>query len=237
MTSKNKSSLANTLKLSSAIIISLAFLQGCTDGGPNNSPVNELPDNGGGNNYSGPPPATDDVQRFQTHFWNNVLDKCGNCHNEGGQSPTFARQDDVNLAYAEANTVADLNSPVDSRLVVKVGGGHNCWLSSNQACADTMTSYISNWAGDTASATTEIVLTDPPTLSDPGATKTFPDDPALFQSTVYPLLEQYCAGCHADSASTPISPFFASSDINTAYSAAKSKINLDTPADSRLWFV
>lgn len=233
MTSKNKSSLANTLKLSSAIIISLAFLQGCTDGGPNNSPVNELPDNGGGNNYSGPPPATDDVQRFQTHFWNNVLDKCGNCHNEGGQSPTFARQDDVNLAYAEANTVADLNSPVDSRLVVKVGGGHNCWLSSNQACADTMTSYISNWAGDTASATTEIVLTDPPTLSDPGATKTFPDDPALFQSTVYPLLEQYCAGCHADSASTPISPFFASSDINTAYSAAKSKINLDTPADSR----
>lgn len=233
MTSFNKSSIANTLKLSSAIILSLAFLQGCTDGGPSNSPVNELPDNGGGNNYSGPPPATDDVQRFQTHFWNNVLDKCGNCHNEGGQSPTFARMDDVNLAYAEANTVADLNSPVDSRLVEKVGGGHNCWLSSNQACADTMTSYIANWAGDTASATTEIVLTDPPTLSDPGATKTFPDDPSLFQSTVYPLLEQYCSGCHADSASTPISPFFASSDINTAYSAAKSKINLDTPADSR----
>ncbi len=226
-------SFTDLIRKSSVIALSVLALQACTGGGPANDQINEQPDDGGGTNYSGPPPATEDVQRFQTHFWNNVIDKCGDCHNAGGQSPTFARVDDVNLAYAEANTVADLQSPVDSRLVEKVGGGHNCWLSSLQACADTMTSYISNWAGDSASATTEIVLTDPPSLDEPGATKSFPESPALFESTVYPLLTDYCSGCHTDSASTPISPYFASSDVSTAYSAAQSKINLDTTEDSR----
>ncbi|NVJ49676.1 MAG: LamG domain-containing protein [Gammaproteobacteria bacterium] len=215
------------------VALTVALLSACTGGGPENSPVNQNSGNNNGSNYSGPPPQTDDVQRFQTYFWNNVLDKCGDCHNEGGQSPTFARQDDINLAYAEANTVADLSSPADSRLVIKVGSGHNCWLPDNQACADTMTSYITNWAGDQANSSTEIVLTDPPNLNDPGATKNFPEDPALFQTYVYPLLTQYCADCHRESAATPISPFFASNDIDVAYAAAQSRMNLDTPADSR----
>ena len=47
----------------------------------------------------------------------------------------FARSDDVNLAYAAANTVVTLTSPEDSVMVIKVGGGHNCWLSSNSTCA------------------------------------------------------------------------------------------------------
>ncbi|MEE4246957.1 MAG: LamG domain-containing protein, partial [Kangiellaceae bacterium] len=217
-----------------AILISAALLQACSGGGPETeSNVAPVGDGNGGANYAGPPPATDDVQKFQTSFWNNILDKCSECHTEGGQSPTFARSDDINLAYSEANTVVDLNSPVDSRIVAKVGGGHNCWLASNQACADTMTSYISNWAGDTTSNTTEVVLSDPPTLIEPGESKTFPEDTSLFQSTVYPLLNQYCSNCHTDSAATPIAPYFASSDIDTAYSAARSKINLDIPADSR----
>ncbi len=228
------SCLTKQLKASVAVI-GFALIAACTGGGPETTELNTPPDgnNGGGTNYSGPPPSNSEVQRFQTHFWNNIVDKCGACHGTGGQAPTFARNDDINLAYAEAVTVADLNSPVDSRLVAKVGGGHNCWLSSNQACADTMTSYITNWAGERTSASTEIVLSDPPNLNDPGATKTFPDDPALFQANVYPLLTQYCSNCHTDSASVPISPFFASSDITTAYNAAKSKINLDDPAESR----
>ncbi len=227
-------SFADLIRKSSAIALSVLLLNACTGGGPANDQVNEQPNDGDGSNYSGPPPATDDVQRFQTHFWNNIIDKCGDCHNEGGQSPTFARTDDVNLAYAEANTVANLDSPEDSRLVIKVGGGHNCWLSSNQACADTMTSYISNWAGNVGGGATEIELSDPPNLNDPGATKTFPEDPSLFESTVYPLLTQYCAECHSESAPVnPISPFFGSSDVATAYAAAQSKINLESPADSR----
>ncbi len=228
-------SIAGLVKAATAILFPIALLSGCTGGGPETQPNIVDPGNGnGGNNYSGPPPATDDVQRFQTYFWVNVLDKCGDCHSEtGGQAPMFAREDDVNLAYEAANTVVDLSSPVDSRIVEKVAGGHNCWEASNQACADTMTSYIANWAGAVASATTEIALTDPPNQADPGSTKSFPDDPGLFQSTVYPLLSQYCSGCHSESASPAISPYFASSDINVAYAAARGRINLDTPADSR----
>jgi len=233
MTNSTKQRLKKPTVKMMVVPVLFSVLAACTGGGPENAPVNQNQGNNGGNNYSGPPPQTDDVQRFQTYFWSNVLDKCGDCHNEGGQSPTFARQDDVNLAYAEANTVADLGSPADSRLVAKVLSGHNCWLSSNQACADTMTSYINNWAGNSGNASTEIELSDPPTLSDPGATKNFPEDPTLFQTYVYPLLTQYCSDCHKESATTPISPFFASDDINSAYAAAQSRINLDTPADSR----
>ena len=31
--------------------------------------------------------------------------------------------------------------------MLKVAGGHNCWLSSNSACADILTTWIRNWAG------------------------------------------------------------------------------------------
>ena len=52
--------------------------------------------------YSGPPPATADVQAFMVNLWANVnpTNRCGGCHTQGGQSPQFARTDDVNLAYA-----------------------------------------------------------------------------------------------------------------------------------------
>ena len=51
---------------------------------------------------------------------------------------------------------------------------------------------------------------------------------------MYPLLDQYCSNCHSSEAPTPQSPFFADPNINTAYDAAKPRINLDTPANSRL---
>ena len=38
-------------------------------------------------------------------------------------------------------------SPIPRLMVQKVAGGHNCWLSSPQACADILTTWISNWAG------------------------------------------------------------------------------------------
>ena len=38
-------------------------------------------------------------------------------------------------------------------MVKQVANGHNCWLASNQACADIMTTWISNWAsGSSGSA-------------------------------------------------------------------------------------
>ncbi|MHB8722187.1 MAG: LamG domain-containing protein, partial [Steroidobacteraceae bacterium] len=101
--------------------------------------------------YTGPAPATADVQAFEINFWNNVRvqNRCGQCHNatSPAQMPNFARSDDVNLAYAQANTVVNLSSPATSRIVVKVTGGHNCWLADPSACGTILTTWISNWAG------------------------------------------------------------------------------------------
>src|SRR5690606_12106136 len=42
-----------------------------------------------------------------------------------------------------------------------------------------------------------------------------------------------CAQCHSPAALQPAPGFFASADLNEAYSAARAKINLDDPASSR----
>lgn len=211
---------------------SLLILTACSGGGADveENPVQAPPAT---SNYSGPAPTTDDVQSFKINVWDNLSgqNRCGQCHGVG-QAPDFVNLDDVNVAYAAANTIVDLSSPKDSRMVTKVGGGHNCWLTSDSACADTITSYITAWAGDSAGSSSTIALEEP-TIRDPGDSRTFPDDSSLFGSTIHPLLTANCANCHTDSAAAPIAPFFASSDVDAAYEAAKSKIDLDTPANSR----
>jgi hypothetical protein len=186
--------------------------------------------------YSGPAPSTADVQAFKINVWDNLkaTNRCGQCHVSGKQSPQFVRLDDVNLAYSAANGIVNLASPRDSRMVQKVAGGHNCWLSSPDACADILTTWISNWAGATANGGTQGVVLTPPVLKDAGSSKSFPASPALFSTTVYPLLEEYCSRCHTSSSATSQSPYFASGDVNEAYAAVKVKINLDQPAFSRL---
>ncbi len=186
-------------------------------------------------NYNGPPPATDDVQRFKINVWDNLVpnNRCGTCHNET-QAPRFVRADDINLAYDIANTIVDLNDPGASLMVNKVRGGHNCWLTSDDACGDIIQSYIEAWAsGSLGGVGKEIQLVAPP-LTDPGDSRNFPEDSSLFAANVHPLLLQYCSGCHRDDAAVPQSPFFANADPDAAYEAAKAKIDLDTPANSRL---
>ena len=185
-------------------------------------------------NYTGPAASTADVQAFRLNVWENLnkQNRCGACHGTGGQSPTFVRMDDINLAYAQANGIADLANPASSRMVTKVAGGHNCWLDSDSACGDVITAYITAWAGGLAGSGNVIELVAP-TLRDPGDSKSFPVDSGLFASTVHPLLTAHCASCHVDSAANAQSPFFADSDPNAAYEAAKPKIDLDNPANSR----
>ena len=133
-----------------AATLAAAVLAACSGGGAD---VEVNPGTGGGgptSNYNGPAPATADVQQFKIQLWDNIQanNRCGTCHSDsGGQSPLFARRDDINLAYAAANGVVTLSSPQDSTMVVKVGGGHNCWLSSSAACASILTTWITNWAG------------------------------------------------------------------------------------------
>jgi len=187
--------------------------------------------------YQGPPPATADVQSFKLNLWDNVQisNRCGGCHNEDtGQLPMFARHDDINLAYEAANTVVSLVQPSDSRLVAKVGGGHNCWLTDSIACADIMTTWIENWAGSSGAGGRQIVL-QPPPLLDPGASKSYANATVgNFATLVHqPILLEYCSGCHSSSAPTSQQPYFAEADANVAYEAAKSKMDLDDPASSR----
>jgi hypothetical protein len=226
-------------------VLTALTLAGC--GGGSGAALEQNPVTGAPNvsNYSGPAPATADVQSFRINLWDNVRanNRCGSCHSvDGGQTPLFARSDDVNLAYVEANGVVNLTSPEDSVMVTKVGGGHNCWLTSDAACADILATWITNWAGALAASGARTIELEAPVLRDPGQSRSFPDDNgALFKTTIYdPLLEPFCSGCHSSGAPAQQAPFFAEGPatdpdaIVTAYAAVKSKINLDDPASSRL---
>ncbi len=216
----------------SPVLVALT-LAGCGGGASTtvNPPTTPPPPGG----YTGPPPASQDVQAFKLNVWDNLQasNRCGQCHGTGGQVPNFVRNDDINLAYEQANGVVDLANPAGSTMVTKVGGGHNCWLAADSACADQLTVWIGNWAGTTLGGTRGAPL-QPPPIRDVGASKSFPASSALFGSTVYPLLTQYCSRCHSSGAITPQSPFFAEGDVDVAYAAVRAKINLDTPAQSRL---
>jgi len=186
--------------------------------------------------YAGPPPSTADVQSFKIYVWDNVKanNRCGSCHIVGGQSPAFARTDDVNMAYEAANTIVDLTDPANSRMVSKVAGGHNCWLDSDAACGEILTTWITAWAGETAAGGGRAIELKAPVIKDPGNSKNFPVDSSAFAATVYPLLTEYCSRCHISSANSPQSPYFASADVDEAYGEVQSKIDLDNPDDSRL---
>ncbi len=194
------------------------------------------PEGGGGNGafqYTGPEAATDDVRAFKRSLWDPLVmnGRCVECHG-GSQTPTFVNTSNVNIAYTEALANVNLGNPGDSRLVQKVGGGHNCWLESDSACASIMTDYIAAWAGGGPQEGGRTIQLTPPRDAAPGATLIFPTDTTFFQP-VHNLLTTYCAGCHVDGMPTSQSPFFAESDINVAYEAAKSKMDLENPANSR----
>ncbi len=224
------------LNLFGVLLLSSVVLAGCgggasTETNPNTTGGNSIPVAAG-------IPANEWVVAYQTEVWPHVSNYCGSCHIQNQQSPSFARYDDINLAYNAAVTVADLSNPAASELVARVGNGHNCWLSSanaNAECAQVMTQWIENWVnaatGGVAGSTT-ITLT-PPIYRLPGGSRLFPatataNSPNSFAETVYPLLRDNCAGCHSDSAPAALqqSPFFASADVNMAYEEAKPKIDL-----------
>ncbi len=224
-----------------ATLLVLATLAACSGGGASTT-VNQqaTPPSNSANTYTGPAPANADVQAFKLNLWENIraANRCGGCHHQGGQSPMFARSDDVNLAYQAAGPLVNLTRPDQSMLVLKVGSGHNCWVADPSACAATMLVWIQAWIGAGSASTTSVQLTAPPVQA-AGGGKQFPADPTAgnpsFQTTVYPLLTRFCSGCHTSSSATAQQPYFASSNINEAYAAAQQKINLASPNQSRFY--
>jgi Concanavalin A-like lectin/glucanases superfamily len=219
----------------------LAVLAACSSSGGAPTTVNQPANISTAQQYTGPPAQNADIQAFQVNLWQNIIpsNRCGGCHHQGGQSPQFARSDDVNQAYQAALPLVNLTNPSQSTLVLKVGGGHNCWVADPSACAATMLVWIQNWLGAGASSTTSVVLTAPPVQA-AGGGKQFPADPTVgnpsYQASVYPLLTKFCSGCHNPSSASPQQPYFADpNNIDAAYVAAQPKINLAQPDQSRFY--
>jgi hypothetical protein len=218
----------------------LAVLTACSGGSGESVQQNAPPDvEQSGNTlvYNGPAPETDDVQNFKLHFWDNLAqeERCGQCHNGSDASaPAFVQVEDINAAYTIANNYVDLAAPPLSAMVTQFSEtGHFCWRGEQSVCADTITNFIENWASASGAEANEVVLTAPPEIL-VADSKSFPAETSGFETTVYPLLTQYCVNCHSEGSATQQQPYLASTDIEVAYQAARSRINLDTPAQSRL---
>jgi len=231
-----------TILRSIALVSAISFLAAC---GNSTEVENNISTGGAGNGisgptYLGPAPLTDEVQRFKTEFWNPLAanDRCGQCHTSGGAAANFPFVDllDINAAFAAATStnntgqlIVDRSTPGISRAVIKVAEGHQCWGSnSDNACADIIESYIDRWTSGTSTTGGRSIALSPPDIFFPGESRNFPDTTDSFRTNLHtPILVPFCAECHSDTSETPQAPFFASDDINVAYAAAKSKINLD----------
>lgn len=229
--------------------LSLLTLSACQQ----ETPINENSNSpsAAGNNYTGPAARDEDVRAFQTNLWDNInatnINRCGDCHSpdaqdrgENPQEPYFADNTDVNAAYDQAINLIDLDNPLSSRLVTKLDTQHNCWAKFDIICASSIKSMISLWSGGNASASSKEILLTAPDIKEPGENKNLPvlatDNGAnSFEQTLYPLLSANCSSCHyQEGTERQQSPFFANpNDVDSSYSAAKSKINIDIPASSR----
>jgi hypothetical protein len=94
---------------SAAVLALITTVAACTAGGPATTSTQQTTPGDTTSSYTGPAAANADVQAFKVNLWENIRtsDKCGGCHHEGGQSPMFARSDDVNLAYQAANPLVN----------------------------------------------------------------------------------------------------------------------------------
>jgi len=233
-----------------AVASTLTVLASCG----NNTEVETNTTTGDGDSaprYLGPAPLTNEVQTFKTEFWDllSANDRCGQCHTTGGQATNFAFVDllDINVAFSQATStnnqgqlLVDRDDPGNSRVVLRVAEGHNCWDGNpDSVCATIIEGYITNWlSGSSSTVGGRSIDLSAPTIVAPGESRNFPatatdNDPNNFAQTVYPVLTDNCAECHSDTSDTPQSPFFSSADVDAAYAAAKSKIDLDTPVNSR----
>ncbi len=226
------------LKTTAAITTLLVFAA-CTGGGPG---VEETPAESGAApiTYNGPIAENEDIQRFQTFFWNNLRSeaRCGACHGDtpaSGTSLTFARSDDVNLAYRQlipetgASVYIDFitpnNADLERNLVNRVAQGHNCWITDQvdnlSACENDLTAFVKNWAGGAVAEATELVLSAPDLII-PSPSTPLPEvgDFTTFYNTIRNTYG--CNNCHSETPSLqsqPQQPQFASNSVDTAYDA------------------
>lgn len=226
------------------------ILTGCGGGASTERNVAGDVDTTGGGGGTGVPeysgttfPESNDESLFNQYFYNVYRGTgdtgCGGCHSLSGAASgrPFADSSDFRISYNEALNYLDRNNPNSSRFITILSDGHTLpYCQQNTAlCIADMTRAIQGWLGLVSSETTEIQLSAPGDY-DITVTKQLPvtgsDDydsvVSAFSTTVYPELLSYsCDNCHTSDSNSPQQPYFASSDLNEAYDAARSKIDID----------
>jgi len=131
--------------------------------------------------YTGPAASTADVQAFKLNVWNNLRagNRCGACHGDGGQSPNFVRQDDINSPMRGEQGGGSVFAGRFAH------GRQGCRRSQLLAaeCAGlrrVLTAYITAWAGGSVGGPAKQIQLVAPPLKDAGASKSFPADASLF---------------------------------------------------------
>jgi mono/diheme cytochrome c family protein len=224
--------------LSGALLAISLALAGCSSDSGKTGSANPPPirDNAPQPIYGGPPARDADVQNFKINLWENLANptRCGACHGVDGESPQFARSDNINTAYDIVLNLVQMETPSESALVDKVQKGHNCWTQSTDFCAERVTTWIRNWVYASGIVPLTEASLKRPNDFPVSASLTFPSDTAAFAQHVYPLLRQYCADCHrADAPQAPVQPYFASSDVAAAYAAAQTKMLFNVQGSER----
>ena len=237
-------------------LVLAAALAACDSGSVGTTSNPDLTTSNTGFVYTGPAARSIDVSNFQFYLWNNVNqdNRCGGCHNSQAsspQAPFFFDTSDINVAYDESIAYVDLGNPLLSEFVDKLNTGHTCWEPVSAICGTLIAGWIEDWrnANNGGVAARQITLTPPDDIRDPGEAKSFPataftvgTNGTSFAATVHPLLvgtnpviaDDNCQNCHEEIATPlPQAPFFASGDIASAYEAAKAKMDIDTPSNSR----
>lgn len=242
--------LTNIINKNTMLLLGLmVVLGGC--GGGASTERSETGDEGNVNQgqaglpaYTGPDPQTEEQRLFKIYFYDvyRATDSCGACHtNSGNGTGAFADSDNLISAYNVAVNYINRANPSSSEFVTKVATGHGGCNGLEALCTADMTRAINGWLGNIGSETTEIQLTAP-NDHDITVTKQLPVTGSsdyssvvtAFSNTVYPELIAYsCDGCHNSDAATPQQPYFASSDLNEAYDAARSKIDIEDGVQDR----
>ncbi len=248
-------------KLLSVLALAVV-LSACDSGGVGTSSNPDLSTANNGFAYTGAAARDIAVSNFQFYLWRNVTDvtRCGGCHNSEASSPVtplFFDTSNVNVAYdatvARDPALLDMTTvnPLNAVFVDKLNNGHFCWETNDTICATLIAGWIDDWknAANGGAVARQINLTAPANIRDPGDSKSFPASATTlgtngtsFANTVYPLVEgsnpvinlNNCQNCHTEGPGLSQAPFFAHIDVDVAYEAAKSKMDIDTPANSRL---
>jgi len=241
------------------ILLSTILLIGCQSD-DNSTPVsqldpNELITDTVDNNFDSVEKQTD---AFAENLHPVLSNRCGACHSgkddEPEGTPDFAHQD-VATAYSVITTdsLVNLSSADESRLVQKVLSVHKCVQPACDAWAGEVQAGIESWAmkapmtttPNSQDPTTENPSTENPTTENPGTenpdtgtnTPTLDAQTTAFANNLHSILISNCGSCHAGLDDEPEdTPDFAHQDVTTAFSVidSNSLVNLQNSNNSRL---